>query len=120
MTFELWSNAQLLDAVETLMDRAERDEALRAELAAQLENSGTIHASSIFPNPEASVRGGSVMAHYHIRWSSGKLDWERYGSRVEAESGAKKLMLLRETYTIEAHAELCRRCPEVLRVRTRG
>jgi hypothetical protein len=25
--------------------------------------------------------------HYHIRWSSGKLDWERYDSRAEAEAG---------------------------------
>jgi hypothetical protein len=40
------------------------------------------------------------------------LDWERYGSRAEAESGAQKLMQYRETtYTIEAHGELCRRMP---------
>jgi hypothetical protein len=22
--------------------------------------------------------------HYHIRWSNGKLDWERYSSHAEA------------------------------------
>jgi hypothetical protein len=38
MTFELWSNTQLLGTIEKLMVRAGKDEALRAELAAQLEN----------------------------------------------------------------------------------
>jgi hypothetical protein len=38
MTFELWSNTQLAAAIEKLLDRAERDEALRPELAAQLAN----------------------------------------------------------------------------------
>ena len=36
MTFELWSNTQLSHAIMMLMDRAETDEALRAELDAQL------------------------------------------------------------------------------------
>jgi hypothetical protein len=36
--FELWSNTQLRAAIDTLLDRVERDEALRVELAAQLEN----------------------------------------------------------------------------------
>jgi hypothetical protein len=35
MTFELWSNTQLSDAIQTLLDRVERDEALRFELDAQ-------------------------------------------------------------------------------------
>ncbi len=38
MTSELWSTNQLADAIGTLLARAERDEALRAELAAQQEN----------------------------------------------------------------------------------
>jgi hypothetical protein len=38
MTFELWSNTQLRDAIDSLMARAERDQALRPELAAQLAN----------------------------------------------------------------------------------
>ena len=57
--------------------------------------------------------------HYHIRWSSGKLDWERFGSQAEAESGSKKLMQYRETYRIEERGELCRRCPEVVRAKMR-
>jgi hypothetical protein len=38
MTIELWSNTQLLDAIDSLLARAERDESLRAGLAAQLTN----------------------------------------------------------------------------------
>jgi hypothetical protein len=57
--------------------------------------------------------------HYHIRWSNGKLDWERYGSRDEAESGAKKLMQYRETYASEEHGESCPRCPDVVRAKLR-
>ena len=30
--------------------------------------------------------------HYHIRWSSGKVDWERYNSRAEAEARARQLI----------------------------
>jgi len=36
--YKLFNNTQLADAIDSLMDRAERDEAMRAELAAQLEN----------------------------------------------------------------------------------
>jgi hypothetical protein len=36
MTFELWSNTQLIDTIEKLTVRAESDEALRPELDAQL------------------------------------------------------------------------------------
>jgi hypothetical protein len=59
------------------------------------------------------------MNHFHIRWSNGKLDWERYASRVEAESGAKKLMQFGETYSIEEHGESCPQCPDVVRAKLR-
>jgi hypothetical protein len=36
--YTLFSNTQILDAIDTLLNRVERDEAMRAELAAQLEN----------------------------------------------------------------------------------
>lgn len=36
--YTLFSNTQLLDAIDSLMDRAERDEALRPELDTQLAN----------------------------------------------------------------------------------
>jgi hypothetical protein len=38
MEYKSFSNTQLLDAIDSLLTRAERDEALRVELAAQLEN----------------------------------------------------------------------------------
>jgi hypothetical protein len=49
--------------------------------------------------------------HYHIRWSSGKLDWERFSTRVEAEANAKQLVRLGETYTVEEFSDTsCPRC----------
>lgn len=39
--------------------------------------------------------------HYHIRWSDWKLDWERFGSREEAEEVARELVLPGETFTLE-------------------
>ena len=55
-------------------------------------------------------------AHYHIRWS-GKtaLDWERFSSRADAEAGAKQLMRLGETYTIEEHDGACQRCRNAMK-----
>jgi hypothetical protein len=51
--------------------------------------------------------------HYHIRWWSGKLDWERYGSRAEAEAGARHLMRPGETYKVEEFSDTgCPRCRE--------
>jgi hypothetical protein len=38
MIFELWSNTQLCDSIDSLMERSERDEALRAEPTAQFQN----------------------------------------------------------------------------------
>lgn len=54
------------------------------------------------------------MSHYHIRWS-GKdiLDWERFGSRTEAEVRARELVRRGETYTIEEYDRSCPRCPDV-------
>jgi len=59
------------------------------------------------------------MRHYHIRWSNGNLDWERYRTRAEAESGAKKLLQYEETYAIEEHGESCPRCPDVVKAKLR-
>jgi len=39
--------------------------------------------------------------HHHIRWSSGRLDWERFNTRPEADKSAKQLMRRQETYVIE-------------------
>jgi hypothetical protein len=51
--------------------------------------------------------------HFHIRWSNGKLDWERYSSRAEAEAGARNLMRQEETYVVEEFSNTgCPRCRE--------
>jgi hypothetical protein len=51
--------------------------------------------------------------HYHIRWSSGKLDWERYSTRAEADAGARQLMLTDKTYVVEEFSDTgCPRCRE--------
>lgn len=49
--------------------------------------------------------------HYHIRWSSGKVDWERYNSRAEAEAGARQLIRQEGSYEIEEFRDTaCPRC----------
>jgi hypothetical protein len=54
--------------------------------------------------------------HFHIRWSSGKLDWERYGTRAEADAGARQLMLTDKTYVVEEFSDTgCPRCRDTLR-----
>jgi len=50
------------------------------------------------------------MNQFHIRWSSGKLDWESYSSRAEAEKGARQLMRLGEGFTVEEHGQECPQC----------
>jgi hypothetical protein len=39
--------------------------------------------------------------HYHIRWSTSKLDWEAFSTRAEAENAATQLMRPQENYSIE-------------------
>jgi hypothetical protein len=41
------------------------------------------------------------MNRWHIRWYGGKLDWECFGTREEAEASAKQLAKPNETYSIE-------------------
>jgi hypothetical protein len=61
MTFELWSNTQLADAIDSLMERSERDEALLAELAVQLENIRRAELSSV-PRIITATRTGYIKA----------------------------------------------------------
>jgi hypothetical protein len=54
------------------------------------------------------------MTHYHIRWSTtARLDWQPFGTRAEAEAGAKEWARFGETYTIEEFDENCIRCAEL-------
>jgi len=48
--------------------------------------------------------------HFHIRWASGALDWQRFGTTLEAEAGAQQLVLPGEAYTVEEYADDCSRC----------
>ena len=48
--------------------------------------------------------------HYHIRWSTSKLDWEVFNTRGEAENSAKQLVLPNERYSIEQFDNNCPRC----------
>jgi len=62
--------------------------------------------------------GHTQLPHYHIRWSGkATLDWERFSEPAEAEAGAKQLMQLGETYTIEEHDGTCQRCQETMKLK---
>lgn len=52
------------------------------------------------------------MAHYHIRWSGSKLDWEVFNTREEAEVAAGLLVRPKENYTIEEFDTDCPLCSE--------
>jgi hypothetical protein len=47
------------------------------------------------------------MTHFHIRWSNGKLDWQRFETQVEAESSANDLVLPEESFTLEQFDSEC-------------
>lgn len=50
--------------------------------------------------------------HYHIIWADLTMDWERFGTREEAEAVAKKMIRrVGETYRIEESADdTCVKC----------
>lgn len=47
--------------------------------------------------------------HLHIRWSSGRLDWERFSTTAEAQESARQLARAGETFTIEEYDDCT--CP---------
>lgn len=53
--------------------------------------------------------------HFHIKWSSEKIDWEVYSSRADAEEGAKDFARPGETHTIEEFGEACPTCRNMMR-----
>jgi hypothetical protein len=53
------------------------------------------------------------MQHFHIRWSTSKLDWEAFRTQEEAETSAKQLMRPHESYNIEQFDGDCPRCGEI-------
>ena len=60
------------------------------------------------------------MIHYHIRWSSSKLDWEMFSTREEAETSAKQLALPNERYDIEQFDGNCPRCSQTGKLRAKA
>jgi len=64
------------------------------------------------------TRLASRRTHFHIRWASGALDWERFDTMLDAEASAQQLVRPGETYTLEEYPDDCSRCG-ALRARTR-
>lgn len=59
----------------------------------------------------SNLQNISCEIHFHIRWvSSGAVDWERHGTRAEAEEAAKQLSLKDEKFTVEQFDETCPKC----------
>jgi hypothetical protein len=58
--------------------------------------------------------------HYHIRWSTSKLDWEVFNTREEAETAAKHLVLPNERYNVEQFDRNCPRCSETTKRRVKA
>jgi hypothetical protein len=50
------------------------------------------------------------MVHYHIRWSSSKIDWQVFNTEQEAQIQAANLVRPGETYTIDKFGEECPQC----------
>jgi hypothetical protein len=57
--------------------------------------------------------------HYYIRWSDkAALDWERFGTRAEAEASAKRLVRRDESYAIEEFDGACPRCRDAMNLKS--
>jgi len=53
----------------------------------------------------------SLKIHYHICWlASGELDWERHGTRTDAEEAAERLVRPDERYSVEQFEDNCAKC----------
>jgi hypothetical protein len=57
--------------------------------------------------------------HYHIRWSTSKLDWEVFNTRDEAETAAKQLVLPNERHNIQQFDGNCPRSSETRKPRSK-
>lgn len=62
----------------------------------------------------------ALVNHYHIRWSSSKLDWQIFNTQEEAEAAAKELVLPNERYTIVQFDGDYPQCSETTKPRTAG
>jgi hypothetical protein len=90
----------------------EQDGTFLPDAVRELRNRSQI-ALQYFPTT-VSLRG-STMAHHHIRWSSGRLDWERFSTVEQAEKSARQLMRDGETFLVEEHDDVsCEQCLNLL------
>jgi hypothetical protein len=55
------------------------------------------------------------VSHFHIRWSSGAVDFETHSTRADAEAVANILVLPNEKYAIEEYGSDCPRCRNLAR-----
>jgi GAF domain-containing protein len=60
------------------------------------------------------------MTHYHIRWSSSKLDWEAFPTSEEAQARAEQIVRLGESYAIEQVDGNCPQCSSLLNLAGRN
>lgn len=57
--------------------------------------------------------------HYHIRWSTGTLDWERFETTGDSEAAANELVQPGETFAVEQYAKEGRpQCSNLLTTRS--
>jgi uncharacterized protein YjbJ (UPF0337 family) len=68
-----------------------------------------------FGGKPMSPASSSPSRHFHIRWSDGVLDDERFGSSKQADETAKRWARRGEAYTIEEFDESCEKCAEARR-----
>lgn len=59
-----------------------------------------------------SPASGGASRHFHIRWSNGTLDAERFASGKEADEIAKRWVRRGEGYSIEEFDDSCEKCAE--------
>jgi hypothetical protein len=51
--------------------------------------------------------------HYHIKWSGGTYDWERFRSYDEATKAAMHIVRPSETFTVEHFDDKCAVCEKL-------
>lgn len=59
------------------------------------------------------VEDRSIRIHYHIKWDgAGKLDWEAFKTKEQADQRALELARTGEKYDIEERDDSCERCKQ--------
>lgn len=69
-----------------------------------------VHTSGVRNDTRGWPMDSQPQAHFHIRWDSGRIDWEPFNSREEADRRAKEIVLTREIYSIDEFDSKCQLC----------